>query len=578
MEPVSRWKTANWCRQVRSDRRVPGWNHHKHDNCYEPDDHGERPPNPARAFWLRHRSLIRADQGRYTLSWCNSMVNEPSMLGRALPPLLAIGTALVFATGLQAQDSWSATTTTGAPSGRGYQSTIWTGREMIVWGGRPISGPLLNTGGRYNPSSDTWAATSLASPPVARERHTTVWTGREMIVWGGDDSGGNALNTGARYDPVSDTWTPMSTAGAPSARTLHTAIWTGREMVVWGGWDGTTNQTGGGRYDPATNTWTPTSSSGEPTARIFHTAVWTGREMIVWGGRVAATYFGDGGRYDPITDSWTAISPVAPRSDHTAVWTGREMIVWGGLDSLTYGLETGLRYDPLADTWTGTSLADSPGGRTFVSAVWTGREMMIWGGSSSVGQPLGTGSRYDPLTDSWSAINPAGAPSPRSNLSVSWADNRMIVWGGANSGLPNDGAVYQPPISPKDSWGSTSLVGAPEARSDHASVWTGREMIVWGGSGEISNPLNGHRLNSGGRYDFVTKSWTPTNSTGAPTPRLSPTGVWTGREMIVWGSDGTLPAGLVAGTIRFPIVGSSCPKPGSPPLESIIQRSGPERR
>ena len=44
---------------------------------------------------------------------------------------------------------------------------------------------------------DYWAATSSTNVPEARGSHTAVWTGSEMIVWGGD---GNAdLNTGARY-------------------------------------------------------------------------------------------------------------------------------------------------------------------------------------------------------------------------------------------------------------------------------------------------------------------------------------------------------------------------------------------
>ena len=53
---------------------------------------------------------------------------------------------------------------------------------MIVWGGANGS---LNTGGRYNPSTDSWTATSMTNAPSARADHTAVWTGSEMIVWGG---------------------------------------------------------------------------------------------------------------------------------------------------------------------------------------------------------------------------------------------------------------------------------------------------------------------------------------------------------------------------------------------------------
>src|SRR5438552_3162268 len=95
-------------------------------------------------------------------------------------------------------DTWTATSTTSAPAGRYLHTAVWTGSEMIVWGGFNGSS-FFNTGGRYNPGTDSWTATSTTSAPVARYFHTAVWTGSEMIVWGGTD--GTFLNTGGRYNP-----------------------------------------------------------------------------------------------------------------------------------------------------------------------------------------------------------------------------------------------------------------------------------------------------------------------------------------------------------------------------------------
>jgi N-acetylneuraminic acid mutarotase len=96
---------------------------------------------------------------------------------------------------------------------------------MIVWGGEDISGSLVNTGGRYNPSTDSWTTTSTTKAPDARQAHTAVWTGSEMIVWGGNDDSGR-FNTGGRYNATTDSWTATST-NAPEGRDLATAVWTG---------------------------------------------------------------------------------------------------------------------------------------------------------------------------------------------------------------------------------------------------------------------------------------------------------------------------------------------------------------
>jgi hypothetical protein len=81
---------------------------------------------------------------------------------------------------------------------------------MIVWGGFPI----LNTGGRYNPTLDSWIATNLAAAPQGRNDHTAIWTGSEMIVWGGF-VGGFPLRTGGRYNAGTDSWTATSITNPP---------------------------------------------------------------------------------------------------------------------------------------------------------------------------------------------------------------------------------------------------------------------------------------------------------------------------------------------------------------------------
>ena len=110
---------------------------------------------------------------------------------------------------------------------------------MIIWGGGEyFIYPYLfvrNTGARYNPSTDTWTATNTSNAPTGRVAQTAVWTGTEMIIWGGADGLFSVTNTGGRYNPNSDSWTATSTISAPTARVGHVAVWTGSEMIVWGG-------------------------------------------------------------------------------------------------------------------------------------------------------------------------------------------------------------------------------------------------------------------------------------------------------------------------------------------------------
>ncbi|MFZ3375640.1 MAG: dockerin type I domain-containing protein [Chthoniobacterales bacterium] len=328
-------------------------------------------------------------------------------------------------------DTWIPTTTANAPDGRFFFTAVWTGSEMIVWGGVGNSS-RLNTGGKYDPSTDSWTSTSLVNAPSPRDNHSAVWIGTEMIVWGGEP----ILSTGGRYNPITDSWTATSTANAPTARAHHTAVWTGGEMIVWGGYNCCGDFNSGGRYNPSTDAWTATSTINAPEARWYHSVEWTGSEMIVWGGTNQTIYVNTGGRYNPSTDSWTATgipNDVLGRAAHSAVWTGSEMIVWGGVDSTFNDCNTGGRYDATSDSWMATNIANAPSPRDSHTAVWTGSEMIIWGGIFCYPcMDFNNGGRYNPGSDSWVPASTANAPFAREDHTAVWSGSEMIVWGGYN--------------------------------------------------------------------------------------------------------------------------------------------------
>ena len=350
-------------------------------------------------------------------------------------------------------DTWRATTTVNVPLARDGHTAVWTGSEMVVWGGRGPGTTRVNNGGRYNPSTDSWTATSTTNAPVARAYHTAIWTGSEMIVWGGEDQNFALLNTGGRYNPTTNTWTATTTINAPSPRAGNTAIWTGGEMIIWGGYaNGVGDSNSGGRYNPSTNTWAATSTTNAPTGRSSHTAIWTGTEMIVWGGGRGSPLLllNTGGRYNPNSDNWIATSltnaPTA-RYLHTAVWTGSEMVVWGGYLHDEFGrsirTNTGGKYNLSTNSWIATIRYNAPAPRGQHTAVWTGSEMIVWGGNPAGPPPYNIGGRYQPAADSWRATSATNAPTGYDGNTAVWTGNEMIAWGGlSNSGVVNTGGRY----------------------------------------------------------------------------------------------------------------------------------------
>jgi hypothetical protein len=106
---------------------------------------------------------------------------------------------------------------------------------MLVWGG--FGGTVnLSDGGYFNPTTNAWAATVTVGAPYARSIHSVVWSGTEMIVWGGYS--GVSLGLGGRYGPLTGIWAATTNTGTPPNRSGHTAVWTGSEMLVFGGANG----------------------------------------------------------------------------------------------------------------------------------------------------------------------------------------------------------------------------------------------------------------------------------------------------------------------------------------------------
>lgn len=234
-------------------------------------------------------------------------------------------------------NSWQSTTLSLAPPPTQYARGIGIGDRVFIVAFYFFN-PVL-----YDPAADTWFSVSTSQMPSNRGSYSMVWTGAEVILWGGQASIVETFNDGARYDPDGDSWSPLPTSLAPSARLDHSAVWTGSEMLIWGGRNGANVPVNdGGRYNLAADQWAPLAGSNPPSARSSHVAVWTGSEMIIWGGSTNTDLTSDtntGGRYNPTTEQWVPTSLVGAlgpavfgqgQVSWQAFWSGEFMLLWGG--------------------------------------------------------------------------------------------------------------------------------------------------------------------------------------------------------------------------------------------------------
>ncbi|WP_159945237.1 MULTISPECIES: kelch repeat-containing protein [unclassified Nocardiopsis] len=194
-------------------------------------------------------------------------------------PLLLAG---VVSCGPAGEEPWDVEVAVGglAPGPlepRRDHSLVWTGAEVLVWGGHGASqhAPFPD-GAAYSPTADTWRPVA-ASGLEPRTRHSTVVVGERVLVWGGftpTHSGGpdaHLARDGALYDPGSDSWEPV--ARAPEGRSLARGVAVDGRVVLGGGF----SQRGGSDflvYSPKEDSWhTVPLAGGDEGFTVYDIAV-----------------------------------------------------------------------------------------------------------------------------------------------------------------------------------------------------------------------------------------------------------------------------------------------------------------
>ena len=333
-----------------------------------------------------------------------------------------------------------------------------------------------------------------------------MWSGDELIVWGGRGPS-EAFNDGAAYDPVKNTWRVLAPAPL-SPRIDHAAVWMGKQMLVWGGRiDGspaTTYFADGATYDPRTNTWERVVGS-PMSARARTAAVWstTIGEVLLWGGQYEFDFFAkDGASFDPETRKWTYISTTTatPRAATSSYWDGTRMVVVGGEcwgfevkpcnDVWAYEPNGGL-WEELAKfpTWYGADRS-----QTFTVAGPT--QGLLFGGQKTTTK-YGNGALFDSATKGWTQIaaptTELGDKPERIYSAAWWAENKLWIHGGFVDGeFDSHSATWDPATS---TW--TAVDTGLGARQSASATNSHDDTFVWGGRREGTPPDYFQHLSDG---------------------------------------------------------------------------------
>ncbi|MCA1845270.1 MAG: hypothetical protein LC792_19175, partial [Actinobacteria bacterium] len=340
------------------------------------------------------------------------------------------------------------------------------------------SDPLLD-GAAFDPATRTWRAVAPA-PLSPRLNAAVFWAGREMIVFGGTTIEQDTLADGAAWDPATNVWRKLP-ASPLGPRDSAVTAWAGDRLVVWGGSTvqppsastassgdtpappgAETQHNDGAAYVPATNSWVTVAAAPMPP-RTGAEAVWTGSRLVISGGHHEGDDDdrSDGAALDPVSGAWSTIAarPAGASCGGANACNG----YWTGTVALFPA--SGMAYNPTANRW--SAMADFPGDNGPAPgepAVWTGRRLLSWGISGGSGAddsstddttddttgPDGdaapAGGVYDPVTNQWQPF--ATGPLSSRNLDTAvWTGQEMLIWGGVDTMGDTtlaDGAAFRP--------------------------------------------------------------------------------------------------------------------------------------
>lgn len=294
-----------------------------------------------------------------------------------------------------------------------------------------------------------------------------MWTGDEMIVWGGKTvrDGVPNLTNGAAFDPDTGEWRMLAPFPDSSDSIPNRAIWADSEMIVVG-------SSGTYGYNPGNDSWRRVAEAQfapESNDRMLFddglVYVWKGSDTI--------------SVLDVDIGAWTGIE--APGSGtNPESWSGvlrggvngRVIAVTIGDDGLCFGKEfwqlAGDHWQPLPEG--SLSSGENADCSTANQSASISNDLVIW---DEEGHPSAL---YSTLHNTWRELPSTplgGADFPSGPIPMD--QDRFLVpqWGKSALFDANSDA----PGAHRETW---TLVTLPGQGTDAEIIWTGEEFLAWG--------------------------------------------------------------------------------------------------
>jgi hypothetical protein len=206
--------------------------------------------------------------------------------------------------------------------------------------------------------------------------------------------------------------------------------------------------------------------------------------------------------WDSKTDTWSKPEECARRYDFSQCQIGDEVYIYGGAESSAFGWikKDGAVYSFSKNAWRPLPMKERPAGRRGGVLCAAGDRVFVLGGSSvDLSEE-----RLVVQSDSLSLLDADGkpiVPPPKAEMGKDGADSEPARRG-TSSRVVSSQQLKEVPRDPKDSaalantglmafdpvkqaWQTIPSLQMPDSRYQSLAIWTGKEMIVWGGCADM---------------------------------------------------------------------------------------------